>query len=212
MWFNTTLPAPPTLEELRKRSRILVIDDQEFPFLGLFKRDTYSIERWPEVENLQKLTDGFFDVILLDIHGVGLVESPRRQGLGIMEHIKNVNPAQAVILYSSKPQSITNRNVLLLADEVLDKSAEYLEYKQAVDQLLLRRYSAEYFIFVMNRELGDAAALTPKAVPRALRALRTGKTEPLRGYLSRSLRDDQRIDRIINVIGTGAAVLQAISS
>lgn len=212
MWFTPKFPAQPSLDELRKRSRILVLDDQEFPFLDLFTRDTYSIERWPEVENLTKLTDGFFDVILLDINGVGLKESKRRQGFGILEHIKQVNPAQSVVLYSSKTQSIGNRDALVLADEVLDKAADYLAYKQAVDSLLQLRYTPGYFIAVMNRELAGTAASAPKAVPKALRALRSGNTAALHGYLSTSISDDKKVDRIVNIIAMGASVLQVLAN
>lgn len=59
------------LEAIRKQAKILVIDDQEPPMLTLFKRDGYHIERWAEIENLSRLTDGNYDVILLDIQGVG---------------------------------------------------------------------------------------------------------------------------------------------
>lgn len=210
MWGNARPIVQPSIEELRKKSRILVIDDQDFPFLGLFQRDNYHIERWAEIENLTKLTDGYFDVVLLDINGVGLRESPTRQGLGILEHVKHQNPAQHVILYSSKPQSITQREVLILADVVLDKKSEYVDYKRSVDDLLISRYNPGYFISVMNRELGPNAANSPRAVSKALRALRNGRTDGLRNYLAGTLQDQAKADVIVTVISIGAKVLEAV--
>lgn len=212
MWGSKQDGPALSIDELRKRARILVIDDQEFPFTELLKRDGYDIDRWAEVESLSKLTDGYFDVLLLDINGVGLKESPRRQGLGILEHVKHSNPAQQVILYSSKPQSITQREVLILADTVLDKKAEYVDYKTAIDDLLRTRFTKGYFIAVMNRELGPHAAIVPKAVPKALRALRHGNTDGLKNYLTTALQDPDVVSSIITVVAVGAKALSAFSS
>ena len=212
MWRTQQPDHSATIEEMRKKSRILVIDDQLFPYQDLLKRDGYDIDRWAEVESLTKLTDGYFDILLLDINGVGLKESPKRQGLGILEHVKHSNPAQQVILYSSRPQSITQREVLILADKVLDKKSEYVEYKTAIDDLLQMRFSAGYFIAVMNRELGANAAFAPRAVPKALRAIRKGNTENLRSYLSNALKDPETVATIVAVVKIGAKTLAALSS
>lgn len=212
MWLMKQADHSATVEEMRKKSRILVIDDQVFPYQDLLKRDGYDIDRWAEVESLTKLTDGYFDILLLDINGVGLKESPKRQGLGILEHVKHSNPAQQVILYSSRPQSITQREVLLLADKVLDKKSEYVEYKGAIDDLLQTRFSPGYFIAVMNRELGTSAALAPKAVPKALRAIRKGNTEGFRNYLSNALNDPETVATIIAIAKVGAKTLAALAA
>lgn len=185
----------------------MVIDDQDYPYIDLFSRDGYHISRWAEIEDLQRLTEGSFDVILLDINGVGLRESPRRQGLGILEHIKKTNPAQAVILYSAKPQGITNRGALMAADRVLDKGDDYVIHKEAIDELLQQRYTTGYYIAVMNSVLDTWAATAPKAVPKALKALKSSNTGQLKNYLSKSIPDTSVVDRTLQVISTGAAVL-----
>jgi len=194
------------LEAARKKARILVIDDQDPPMRGLFERDGYHVERWPEIKSLSQLTDGHYDLILLDIHGVGLNESPDEQGLGILRHIKASNPAQIVVMYSALPQNISTRDVLLLADEVLDKDEAYVRYKGTVDRLLRRRWSAGYYVATMNRELGDYAAVAPKAVSKALRAMRRGNTVALERYLRAKVTDPKVIDRVIAVIGIGVGI------
>jgi CheY-like chemotaxis protein len=100
MWRRPSAVPEPDIEVLRKRAKILVIDDQALPVQRLFQRDGYHFERWPQIRNLSQLTDGYYDIILLDLQGVGLNESPDLQGLGILAHIKQSNPAQAVIAYS----------------------------------------------------------------------------------------------------------------
>lgn len=194
------------LEATRKTARLLVIDDQDPPMRGLFERDGYHVERWPEIRNLSQLTDGHYDLILLDIHGVGLNESPDEQGLGILRHIKASNPAQIVVMYSALPQNITARDVLLLADEVLDKDESYVRYKGTVDALLRRRQSTGYYVATMNRELGDYAAAAPRAVSKALRAMRRGNTIALERYLRAKVTDPKVIDRALTVISIGVTV------
>ncbi len=33
-----------------KRARLLVIDDADFPYLSLFERDGYTMEKWADVK------------------------------------------------------------------------------------------------------------------------------------------------------------------
>ena len=51
-------------DEIKKRSKILVIDDNEFYYKQLFTKDGYTIEQWHDVEDLSKLEYGHFDLIL----------------------------------------------------------------------------------------------------------------------------------------------------
>lgn len=210
MFRRTELPAEPDIETLRKRARILVIDDQRLPAQRLFDRDGYHFDRWPEVKNLMQLTDGHYDIILLDVQGVGLNESPDLQGLGILRHIKNSNPAQMVIVYSAQSQRISARPLIDLADAVLDKDASYVDYKETVDRLLRQRASPGYFIAIINRELGPNAALVPKVVPKTLHAFKRGSVGSLGRYLTENLPDAEQADRILNIIGIGIKVISLI--
>jgi CheY-like chemotaxis protein len=101
MWFFSSRPKWPEVpvEELRRRARLLVIDDQVFTYKDLFERDGYTIERWPDVEDLPRLESGAFDLILLDLQGVAK-ELSAEQGLGLLRHLRKVLPTQLVIAYS----------------------------------------------------------------------------------------------------------------
>ena len=210
MWpfYSAPIPAP-DLEAVRKNSRILVIDDQAFPAMKSFTKDRYHFERWPAIKNLTQLTEGHWDLILLDIQGVGVTESPALQGLGILKAIKTANPAQAVIVYSAQPQMLSSNEYLALADAVFDKGRSYVEYKTKVDELLMRQASPGYFIAIMNRELGESAAQVPKAVPKALKAFRTRNTTELGRHLRDGLRDQEKADVLIGVIAIGIRVISS---
>lgn len=211
--FNTReLPAAPDFETARKNSRILNIDDQEWPYAPLLERDGYHIERWPEIRNLSQLTDGHYTLILLDIQGVGLKEAQKLQGLGILEHIKKTNPAQSVIVYSSKPQKPSRNRYISLADVVLDKADPYVDFKSAIDDLIVNRTSFDYFVAVMNRELGIEAARAPKAVEYALKALKSGHTDKLGRYLGKVLTNGAQITTVLGIIEAGIKVVRTFTS
>src|SRR4051794_8873496 len=82
-------------DEIVRRARILVIDDGPFPYMALFERDGYTIQQWPDVSDLHALETGEFDLILLDLLGVGSAESSD-EGFGLLKHIRQVSPAQIV--------------------------------------------------------------------------------------------------------------------
>jgi CheY-like chemotaxis protein len=210
MWQRSPIAAEPDIEALRKKAKILVIDDHAFPSQRLFERDGYHFERWAQIRNLSQLTDGHYDVILLDVQGVGLNESPELQGLGILSHIKQSNPSQIVIVYTAQPQKISMRTIIEMADDVLDKDASYVEYKEAVDKLLRIRSTPGYFIAVINRELGPRAALVPKVVPKALRAFGNGSSRSLEAYLKKNLPDAVQIDRILTIVSIAITVFSMI--
>jgi CheY-like chemotaxis protein len=207
---RTALPAEPDIETLRKRAKILVIDDHPLPAQRLFERDGYHFQRWPEIKNLSQLTDGHYEIILLDIQGVGLNESPDLQGLGILRHIKQSNPAQMIIVYSAQSQRLSMRDLIELADAVLDKDASYVDYKDIVDRLLRQGATPGYFISVINRDLGPNAVLVPQVVPKTLHTFRRGNTKALNQYLSSHLSDPEQVDRILTVVGIAISVLSLV--
>ncbi len=207
MAFGSQNETALTIEEVRKHARILVIDDHAFPAEKTFTRDGYHVERWPYIKNLSQLTDGHYQLILLDVQGVGMKESPSKQGLGILEHIKKTNPAQAVILYSSDTYSVSSSRYIILADAFLDKSSSYVEYKDEVDRLLLAQSSPGYFISRMNQQLGTSAAMVPKAVRYANAAFRSGSTSRLERYLRSRLPDTTQVDTALRVVSVGISII-----
>jgi CheY-like chemotaxis protein len=158
------------LDEIRKRSRILVIDDNEFIYQNLFKNDGYTIEKWNDVDDLPKLEKGYFDIVLLDIQGVGKDYS-REQGLGILKHLHEVCPSQIVIAYSNADFSLKYQDFFKMADAVLAKSDDYVQFKRTVDRLLGERFTLGFYVNriekLVNPYTNDAEkirALSKKAI------------------------------------------------
>lgn len=131
--------------EIKKRARILVVDDSEFHYLGLFDDDDYTIEKWDDVIDLTKMESGYYDLILLDIQNVGKAYSAE-QGFGILKHLHQVNPAQIIIAYSDADWSLKYQGFFSMADVSLAKTDDYVVFKRTVDALLIKRFSLDFYI------------------------------------------------------------------
>lgn len=193
--------------EIIKRARILVIDDQEFPHIVLFEKDGYTIQQWKDVEDLAQLENGDFDLILLDLLGIGRKHSAD-EGLGILKHIRDRSPAQIVVAYSNEDIPLSYQSFFQDADAVLHKTlADYVEFKRTVDDLLDKRFSLGFYLDRIGNTLGDAAPQAPKTRKKARQAMLSGNVAPLRRYLARRIEDEMTIDRVIALVGAGAQIV-----
>lgn len=195
--------------QIVKRARILVIDDSDFPYLKLFRRDGYTIEKWSTVKSLPRIEAAEFDVILLDLFGVG-AEQSTDHGFGVLEHIRKKNPAQIVVAYSNAEWSVEYQPFFDSADAVLHKTkTDYFEFKRTVDRLLDERFSLGFYIGRIAKEVGDSAQSLPKLEVKARRAILTGNPDTLTKYLKQRVEDAVTIDRVLQIvqIAIGAAQL-----
>jgi DNA-binding response OmpR family regulator len=136
---------PYDFEELKKRTRIVVIDDEESFPVKLFQNEGYSIDKWDSVTDYGKLESGFYDIIVLDIKGVALHIS-EDDGLGVLESIKENNPAQIIIAYSQHIFDLSKSRFWELADEKIAKPSDFLKIKNKIDSLIRNKYKPERYI------------------------------------------------------------------
>lgn len=177
--------------ELRRRARILVVDDQDFPYAELFRDAGYLVDVWRDVENVADLEGTSFDLILLDVQGIGTQHS-KEQGLGVLKHIKQTNPAQLTIAYSNADYDLSFQPFFGLADHTLPKTADYFEFKREVDRLLRRRFSLEFYVERMEAELASYEVPKPELRKQARKAI-----------LARDSRGFERWARRRNIEGPG---------
>jgi CheY-like chemotaxis protein len=194
------------LSEIKKRARLLVVDDSDFPYQSLFERDGYTIEKWPDVTDLPKLESGFYDVILLDLQGVGREHSVE-QGLGILRHLRHSTPTQLIIAYSSADWSLKYQEFFDLADAVLAKSADYVDFKQTVDKLLQQRFSLGFYVSRVKALVG-ASVNEPDQIESLVRgAVLDQSPGKLQKYLEGNNIDPQDISRVLDVIKIGISII-----
>jgi DNA-binding response OmpR family regulator len=148
--------------EIKKRVRILVIDDDPNSFpLDAFKNEGYAIEHWQTVKTLERLERGDYDIIILDIVGVSGGWSPD-DGLGILEHIKATNPSQVVVAFSGMSFDLSKNRFWRLADDSLAKPVDAAKCKRLVDgiikdKLTIQHYWAGVTGVLKNQGLSDRA-------------------------------------------------------
>ena len=111
------------LEVLRRRAKIAVIDDDPTAFpTELLQKEGYTIQYLPEVESLDPLERGQFDIIILDIRGVAPQwsgDDAVDDGLAVLEHLKDRNPSQVVVAFSGETFDLSKSRFWKLADDTL---------------------------------------------------------------------------------------------
>ncbi|MGM0655943.1 MAG: hypothetical protein ACQETR_11585 [Thermodesulfobacteriota bacterium] len=194
-----------SLDEIRKRARILVIDDSDFIYQPLFENDGYNIDKWDDVVDLQKLESGYFDIIFLDIQGVGLSVS-KEQGLGILKHLRKICPTQIIIAYSNADFSLKYQDFFTLANATLSKSDDYVQFKRKLDNLLADKFSMGFYVThateIAKQYTNDIAKL--KGMTE--NALLTRNTAKLKKFLEQKIEDKDIVMMILQVIQIGIGV------
>lgn len=143
------------LEEIIRRAQILVVDDEDFPYATLFRREGYNVTKWRDVSKISEIEQGKFDVVLLDLQGIGRKLSAD-QGLGVLRHIKKARPSQVIVAYSNADWPVKYQPFFDKADRVLSKSADYVDFKREVDELLQEHFSVGFHRDRIRRVLAEA--------------------------------------------------------
>jgi len=185
------------LDEIVKRARLLVIDDQEFIYDQLFKKYGYNLDKWDDVVDLSKLEQNYYDIIMLDVQGVGITLSSD-QGLGVLRHIREKSPAQLVIAFSNAEFSLKYNSFFELADATLSKSSDFVEFKRKVDELLSKRFSLGFYVEGIATATGVTNDVN-KLTKIADKAIRQNKLENIREYLLDKAVDPKSINKALSI-------------
>jgi DNA-binding response OmpR family regulator len=190
-------------ELVRKRARILVIDDDEeaFPY-KLLQKEGYNVHYWPRIENLRLLESGEYDLIILDIFGVAAKDVSATDGIGVLEHIKKSNPGQLVIAYSGQKYDLSQARFWKIADDYLGKPSSLIECKEKIDFLLNKEFTPKHYWDELVHIL-QAESISQKSMRRfesyLVREIKRGKAMPVH-KIERFLRISDHIASIIGVL------------
>ena len=140
--YARKLPA----KELVQRTRIVVIDDDISGFpLEVLQKQGYSIDHWPDVKDLQKLESGFYDIIILDIVGVGQELDEEMEGAAVLKHLKEINPFQVVVAYSAQSHEPERISFFQLSDQFVPKTTSAINWKEIIDDLMTSKLTVGHF-------------------------------------------------------------------
>jgi CheY-like chemotaxis protein len=201
------LPEIP-FEDIKKRARLLVIDDQGFNYKALFENDGYTLSEWRDVEELSKLEDGYFDLILLDVNGVGKQLS-NEQGLGVLQHIRHSSPAQLVIAYSNAKFDLKYQNFFSLADATLSKDIDYVDFKRTVDELLRRRFSSGFYTSRIASVLGGSRQDHDEIDRELKRSIAAKDPSAIRQLIKQKTSDPKTLETCLTIAKSAIEVYKA---
>ena len=134
---------PKSEKQIRKKIKILLIDNDESLNIEQFNNEGYSLEYWTKVRSIKELLQGFYDIIILDIKDVAKDYS-EEDGFGVLKSIKQNNPAQLVIAFSQFSYDFSKKKFWDMADEAVDKPAGFLEMKEVLDNLIHTKFNAKH--------------------------------------------------------------------
>lgn len=132
------------LNEIRKRARILFIDDDEVPQIKILEKEGFFIHHWRDIENLNSIENGDYDIVFLDIGGIGASYS-KDGAFGILQEIKKSNPSVVIIAFSGLKFDIERTKFFVLADDVLNKDARAIEIKSRIEEFLKEKFSIQFY-------------------------------------------------------------------
>lgn len=142
------LDVPRSIEAIRKRIKIVVIDDDEFSFpYQLLSQSGYTIEWWNNIDErkLDRLEKNNFDIIILDINDITSDEISKKDGYGILERLKEVNPSQIIIAFSGREYDIEKSDFFIKADDRLSKPVDFIKAKNTIDRIINQKVTLSHF-------------------------------------------------------------------
>lgn len=131
-------------DELIRRSRVLVVDDERPELVDDLERAHFSVDYLIDITNaeLDRVEQPLYDLVLLDFGSVG-ASFGNDQGLSLLRHIKRVNPSLVVLAYTSKALTSDQADFYRLADGVLAKDAGIGESTERIEEGLRKARSPE---------------------------------------------------------------------
>lgn len=127
-----------TLSKLKKIIDILIIDDDEFPFLKALQKHEFSIEQRSDLSSLKDAEA--YDIILCDIRGVGKFLQSTYEGANLIKQIKIKYPTKTVIAYSANDYDAAFQQYLDYADTIVPKGSYAIEdWCSLLDKLIQER-------------------------------------------------------------------------
>lgn len=122
-----------TQKQYRHKQKLLIIDDDEFPWKDDIEKAGYSathmIDAHPELDFSN------YTIILCDIEGVGKHLGLGKSGLDLMKSIKANYPLKPVVIYSGKMSIVQAK---AYTDLTLNKDADFDAWIELLDKISLK--------------------------------------------------------------------------
>ena len=122
------------LNDLRRKSNLLIIDDDEFIPLEGLKNHGYYIQQKHDVQTLKDVEP--YDVILCDVRGVGKFLHSKYEGAYLAKQIKETYPSKIVLVYTANNYQADFEEYLKYADSIISKGTSIEDWSSILDEHL----------------------------------------------------------------------------
>jgi hypothetical protein len=169
-------------EELLRRARCVILDDQSPEFLSDLQGHGLAVEHWTSTDNpsLARLETGFYDLLLLDYSGVGS-KYGKAEGLDFLRHLKRVNKSLVILAFTGKTFDSSKADFFRLTDGVIKKDSGIADTLAEVERHLSRALTPAYQwnAFLLTLNITDHTSREAKALQKVFSKHITGTKSDL---------------------------------
>lgn len=141
-------------EEAKLKARIAFVDDEEITHIKRLTQDGYNVTHYDDIDKIDDFLRKKYNVLILDIQGVGQNISPQSEGWGILKYLKQANPNLVVIMFTGAEWSITKyKDEASVADDFIGKDLEFLDFKAKLDSGIKKAFSPNYHFEIEKKKL-----------------------------------------------------------
>lgn len=129
-----------TIHELKEKTHILFIDDQDFPIVKNLQRGGWNATLIHDISDIDAPCILRNQILFVDINGVAK-DLSEEEGIGLVKALKNkYKKSKKVIIYSSDSEGDRFNNAFRVADDFLPKQSEYYDFVEIIE-----KYAKELF-------------------------------------------------------------------
>jgi len=141
-------------EKLKFKARIALIDDDEISHVRRLQKDGYNIVDLSDITEIDDFIRKKYDVVVLDIQGVGKDLSQNSEGWGILKYLKTECPHLVVIMFTGADWSVTKyKHLVDMADDFIGKDLEFLDFKSKLDSGIRKAFSPKFHLEVERKRI-----------------------------------------------------------
>jgi hypothetical protein len=135
-----------SLPELKDKTRILLIDDEETGLVESLKGEGWHIKYLPDLDKYNNTDLKDAHIVCIDIKGVGKKLNIKEEGLGLVRNIKEKYPEKRIILCSSVSSHDIFDNAIDLVDKKVYKDGQTHPFDSAIEELSYKLFDWDTLI------------------------------------------------------------------
>ena len=135
-----------SLPELKDKTRILLIDDEETNLVESLKGEGWHIKYMDDLDKYNNTYLRDAHIVCIDIKGVGKKLNIKEEGLGLVRNIKDKYPEKKIILCSSFSSHDIFDNAIDLVDKKVYKDGQTHPFDSAIEELSYKLFDWDTLI------------------------------------------------------------------